>query len=131
MYIKDSRKLDAAAWEGKVCGYSEERKSYRVWNPKTHRVVESRNATFVETPPHLLPPPSKLSPLQDLVPPSWDIDDDTLDNDYISYADLLRDVRDYTGVLDFTPNAPHENASGVSVDPQVQELVDQIRDLTR
>ena len=94
--------------------------------------MESRKITFVETPPHLLSPPSKLSPLQDLVPPSRDIDDDTLNN-YISYDDLLRDVRDYTGVLDFTANAlaNHENASGVSVDPQVQELVDQIRDLTR
>ena len=70
VHIKDSRTLDAAAWEGKVCGYSEESKSYRVWNPKTHRVVESRNVTFIETPPHLLPPPSKLSPVQDLVPPS-------------------------------------------------------------
>ena len=28
VHIKDSRKLDTAAWEGKVCGYSEERKSY-------------------------------------------------------------------------------------------------------
>ena len=56
-----------------------------------------------------------------------------LDNDYISYDDLLRDVRDYTGVLDFAANAPanHENASGVSADPQVQELVDQTSDLTR
>ena len=27
VHTKDSRKLDAAAWEGKVCGYSEERKS--------------------------------------------------------------------------------------------------------
>ena len=53
--IKDSRKLDAAAWERKVCGYSEENKSYRVWNPKTHRVVESRNVTFIETLPHLVP----------------------------------------------------------------------------
>ena len=71
--------------------------------------------------------------MQDLVPPSWDIEDDTLDNDFISYDDLLRDVRDYADVLDFTANAPasHENASGVSADPQVQELVDQIRDLTR
>ena len=55
VHIKDSRNLDAAAWEGKVCGYSEESKSYRVWNPKPHRVVESRNVTFIETPPHLLP----------------------------------------------------------------------------
>ena len=132
VHIKDSRKLDAAAREGKVCGYSEKRKSYRVWNPKTRRVVESRHVTFIEIPPHLLPPPSKLSPLQDLVPPSWDIDDDTLDNDYISYDNLLRGLRDYIGVLDFANNAPtnHENASGVPADPQVQELVDQIRDLT-
>ena len=94
VHIKDSKKLDATAWEEKVCGYSEESKSYRVWNPTTHRVVESRSATFIETPPHLLPPPSKLSPLQDLVPPMWDLDDDNLENDYISYDVSLRDVRD-------------------------------------
>ena len=133
VYINDFRKLDAAAWEGKVCDYSKESKSYRVWNPKTHHVVESRNVTFIDTPSHLLLPPSKFSPLQDLVGPSWDVNVVTLDNDYISYDDLLRNVRDYTGVLDFTANAPanHENASGVSAYPQVQELVDQIHDLTR
>ena len=40
--------------------------------------------------------------------------------------DLLRDVRDYTDVLEFTVNIPanYENASGVSADPQVQGLVD-------
>ena len=70
VHIKDSKKLDAAALEEKVCGYSEERKSYRVWNPMTHRVVESRNVTFIETPSRLLPPSLKLSPLQDLVLPS-------------------------------------------------------------
>ena len=131
-HIKDSRKLDATAWEGKVCGYSEEIFFYRVWNPKTHCVVESRNVTFIETPSHLLPPPSKLSPLQELVPPSWDLDDETLDNDYISYNDLQWDVRNSTGVLDFIANTPvnHENASGVLADPQAQELVDQIHDLT-
>ena len=118
LHIKDSRKVDAAAWEGKVCDYSEERRSYRVWSPKTHSVVESRNVTFIDTPPHLLPTSSKLSSLQDLVPPLWDIDDDSLDSDYISYDDLLRDIRDYTGVLDFTANilANHENAGGVSTD---------------
>ena len=130
--IKDSRKLDAAAWKGKICGYSEESKSYRVWTLTTHRIVESGKVALIETPPHVLPPPSKLSPLQDLVSPSWDIDNDTLDNDYSSYDDLLRDVKDYTTVLDFTVNTPanHENANGVSTDPQVQELVDQIHDLT-
>ena len=113
--------------------YSEESKSYRVWNPKTSRVVESRKVTFIETKPHLLPPRLKLSPLQDLVLPSWDLDDDTLDNDYTSYDDLLQNVRDYIVVLDFTANIPvdHENASGVPADSQVQELVDHISDLKR
>ena len=55
VHIKDSRKLDAAAWEGKVCGFSEESKSYRAWNSIFRRVVDSRNVIFIETPPHLLP----------------------------------------------------------------------------
>ena len=116
-----------------MCNYSEENKAYLVWNPKTHRIVESRNVTFIKTPPHLLPLPSNLSQLQDLVPPSWDIDEDSLENDYITYGVLLRDVRDYTGVLDFAANTPanHENASGVPADTQVQELAHQIRNLTR
>ena len=94
--------------------------------------MESRNVTLIETQPHLLSPPSNLSPLQNLIPSSWDLDDDTLENDYISYDDLLWDVRDYINVLDFTANIPanHENASGVSADPQAQEFVDQIRDFT-
>ena len=57
--------------------------------------METRSVTFIETPPHLHPP------LQDLVPPLWDLGDDTLDKDYISYDDFLLHVRDYTGVLDF------------------------------
>ena len=68
-----------------------------------------------------------------MVPPWWGLDVDTLDNVFMSYDDLLQDVRDYTGVPDFTTNIPdnHEGASGVSVDPQVQGLVERIRDLTR
>ena len=68
-----------------------------------------------------------------MVPPWWGLDVDTLDNVFMSYDDLLQDVRDYTGVPDFTTNIPdnHESASGVSVDPQVQGLVERIRDLTR
>ena len=81
VHVIDSRKLDATAWEGSVYGYSEENKSYRVWISKTHRVVESRNVTFIEPPSYLLPPLSKLSPLQHSVPPSSDIKNDTLDNE--------------------------------------------------
>ena len=72
------------------------------------------------------PPPSHFSPLQNLALLSWDLDD-TLDNG------VLQDVRDFTGVLDFTANTPtnRENACGVSTNPQVQGLVDQIHYLTR
>ena len=81
--------------------------------------MDSRNVTFIEKTPHVLYPRSKHSPLHDLVPPSWDLDDGTLDNNYSSHDELLRDVTDYTGVLDFTANIPanHEGASGVSADP--------------
>ena len=68
--------------------------------------MESRNVAFIETPPQLLHPPPKLSPLQDLVPPLWDLDDDSLDNDFTSYDDLLWGVRDCTGVLNFTAKIP-------------------------
>ena len=45
VHIKDSRTLNAAAWEEKVCGYSKERKSYRVWNLKSHRPESWRTGT--------------------------------------------------------------------------------------
>ena len=56
-----------------------------------------------------------------------------MDNDYVSYDDLPWDVRDYIGVLDVTANIPdnHENTSGVTANPQVQEIVGQIHHLTR
>ena len=50
------------------CAASARTKRYRVWNPKTRRMVESRNATFIETPPHLIPQPTRLSPLRELPP---------------------------------------------------------------
>ena len=89
------------------------------------RAVSSQNGDKFVT---FSPPPQSLNGS----PPSWDLDD-TLDNDYILYDDLMREVRDYTGVLGFTVNisANQEIASGVSADLQVQGLVDQIHDLTR
>ena len=63
VHIKGYRNLDAVAWKGKVRGYNDESISYRAWNPKTRRVMENRNVTFIETPLHLLPPPSQFSPL--------------------------------------------------------------------
>lgn len=47
-----TQKMDAKAWEGKLCGYSTDSRAYRVYIPTTKRVTESRNVTFIETSPH-------------------------------------------------------------------------------
>ena len=58
VHIKDTKKMEPKSREGMLCGFSEnEALSYRVWNPKTRRVVESKNVTFIETPSHLIPQP--------------------------------------------------------------------------
>ena len=44
IHIKNPKKLGHMSWQRMVCGFSEtESNSYRIWNPKTRRVVESRN----------------------------------------------------------------------------------------
>ena len=43
-------KLEDKAWEGRLCGYSMNSKAYRIFNPETRRVTESRNVIFIETP---------------------------------------------------------------------------------
>ena len=74
--------------------------------PKTGRVVESRNGVFIETPSNLLPAARRLSPQQDLESPSCDFSDDTLDDSYVSHDDLLRDMQNYTSALDFGVDTP-------------------------
>ena len=105
--IRNSNKLRHTSWEGMVCGSSEtESNSYRIWNPKTRRVVESRNVVFIETPPNLLLVARRLSPQQDLESPSYDFSDDTLDDNYVSHDDMLRDVQNYTSALNFGVDTP-------------------------
>ena len=56
IHTKDANKLEPKSWEGMLCGFRKnEALSYRVWNPKTRKVAERRNVTFIETPPHLVP----------------------------------------------------------------------------
>lgn len=50
-----TRKLDDRSFEGKLCGFSQDNKAYRIFNPSKGTVVESRNVTFIETPPYTLP----------------------------------------------------------------------------
>ena len=81
--------------------------------------------TFIETPPHLIPQPTRLSPLRELSPVE-------LVDDYASTDDLLRDARDYTAVLDFNVNIPAEHDNGDSVDsgPGIEPIFEQIRDVS-
>ena len=56
IHIKDTKKLEPKSWEGMLCGFSKDGElSYRVSNPITCTVVESRNVTFNKSPPHLIP----------------------------------------------------------------------------
>ena len=100
-------KLGHTSWEGMMCGLSQSgRNSFGIWNPKTCRVVVGRNFVFVETPPHLLPPSRRLSPLQGLERPSFVFSDKSLDDNYTSRNHMVQSVRDYTSSLDFGVNDP-------------------------
>ena len=43
-------KLEHRAWEGRLAGFSEESKSYRIYNSETRRVRVSQNVISIETP---------------------------------------------------------------------------------
>ena len=107
VHIKNPNKLGHTSWEGMVCGFSETMSSfYHIWNPKTRRVVESRIVVFIKTPPNLLPATRQLSQQQDLELPSYDFSDDTLDDNYVSHDDMLRNVQNYTSSLNFGVDTP-------------------------
>ena len=90
-----------------MCGFSKTKSnSYRIWNPKTRRVVESRNVVFIKIPPNLLPAARRLSPQQDLESPSYDFSDGMLDDTYVPHDDMLPDVQNYTSTLDFGVDTP-------------------------
>ncbi|CAB1102198.1 unnamed protein product [Ectocarpus sp. CCAP 1310/34] len=49
------KKLDHRAFEGKLCGYGPDSKTYRIYVEDKDKVFESRNVTFIETPPDAIP----------------------------------------------------------------------------
>eukprot|EP00752_Nemacystus_decipiens_P014132 g12567.t1 len=55
-YEHHREKLQDRAWAGRLVGYSKDSRAYRIYNPATRRVVESRNVTFIETPDATVPP---------------------------------------------------------------------------
>ena len=107
IHIRNPNKLGHTSWERIVCSFSEiESNFYRICNPKTRRVVESRSIVIIETSPNLLPAARRVSPQQDLGSPSYDFSDDTIADNYVSRDDMLRDVQNYTSALDFGVDTP-------------------------
>ena len=107
VYIKDVNKLGHTSWEGRVRGFSQnESNSFRIWNPKTRPVVETRSVVFIETQPHLLPSSRRLSSLQGLEAPKFDFYYDSLEDTYSSCNDMIQDAKDHTSALDFGDNDP-------------------------
>ena len=52
-----TKPVDEKAWEGRLYGYNQDNKVYRIDNTATHKVVESRNDSFLEIPPQMITPP--------------------------------------------------------------------------
>ena len=107
------------SWERILCGFSTKyANSYRVWNPRTRNIIETRNVVFIKPPPYPIPQPLKLSPLQQLQSPSLKFTEDTLDDNYVSSEKMLRDVRVYTAALDFNIDIPADRGDVRSESPR-------------
>ena len=113
-----ARKLDPKAWEGRLCGYNMDNKSFRIYNPAEGNVRESINVIFIET-PLTLPDPAPASGLTDG------------EFTYEDSDDLLRDVTDYTMHLDLDSPAEHGTAAPSALDTdEMRQLVNNIREIT-
>lgn len=106
-----TKKLESRAWEGRLVGYSTTSKSYRIYNSQSHRVRESRNVVFIETP---------------RLPPADDADFDSGEFNYDDHDDMVRDVRNHTFNHSIDSLSP-DHAVG---EPPVMELLHQIRETT-
>lgn len=111
-----------------VHGYSDDSKSYRVYNPATRRILESRNVAFIETPARLFPPPLEES-MQQILSPS----NGMCDHNYIAADEFLRGLRYYTTVLEHFPGAftDHIAMGEISDNPLVAELLERTNEITR
>ena len=58
VHIKDAKKMEPKSWKGMLWLQRERSALLPGLEPKTRRVVESRNATFIKTLSHLIPQPT-------------------------------------------------------------------------
>ena len=99
-----------------------------MYNPATPRNMESRNVIIIELPSRLFPP-SVDETSQQIIPPSNEMDG----HKYITDADFVRNLSDYTSVLEPLPtdSAEHIAMGGFSENPPVGECLERIDEITR
>lgn len=124
-------KFEDKAWEGILCGYSTTSKSYRVYNPSTRHVVESRNVTFLETPPRNIPTSSNDPEAAydhyffDVLNFTSTFNDRSFDIDHVEATARMRNMIDYdsapalasstsSGFAPSTPSSTLPTFSGVA-----------------
>ena len=122
-----TKKLEDRSWEGRLCGYSQDTKAYRIYNAKTNKVVESRNVVFIETPSKLVSQPTN--------------EPDNINENIgiLSFLDvqkghgMLRDVRDYTSRIDFNNDVTYDHTIPIMQpgDLAIAEILTRIRGLTQ
>ena len=100
--------------------------TYRVYNPATRRIMESKNVILIETQSRLLPPPSEETS------PQISYSSNGMDDYNIINRDFLRDLRDYTSVLEPLPgaSADHIAVGRLSANPPMAELLERISEIT-
>ena len=108
-------------------GYTNNSKSYRVYNASTRRMMEIRNVIFIKTQSLLFPPGRNFE--ADYYTERRHGRSQLHRTDY----DFLRDLRDYTSVLEPLPGAcaDHIAVGGPSDNPSVSELLERISEITR
>ena len=108
-------------------GFSNNSKSYRVYNPATRRIIESGSVIFIETSSLLFPPS-----LEENVPANY-FAEQPHGLTHLTDDDFLRDLRDDTFELEPLPaeSADHIAAGWLSDNPQVAKLVEGISEITR
>ena len=86
-----TKKLDDRAFEGKLCGFRQDSKAYRIYIPSSSNVIESRNATFIETPAHT-------------IPANVSLDDYNYEGDVLRFISVFDDSTDMENTFDKRDN---------------------------
>ena len=111
-----TNKLDVRAWEGRLVGFTEESKSYRIYNSETRHVRVSQNVIFIEM----------SSVALSLDARGFDDGEFTYDD----HDDMLRDVRNYTSNHSADSASPEHGVGDAVGDLSALELLEQTCETT-